>query len=111
MTLDQPNMDFESLIAEFKRLMSMVPDRYGDLKEMVARLEAEKTRGAGPCDLRSLLSETASRFKDALLQHSIIPSKRAFDEPQQRIDSCCAKRNQEELRAAMKVGPAQPNTP
>ena len=104
MTLDQPNVDFESLIAEFKRLLSMVPDRYGDLKAMVARLEAEKTRGAGPCDLRSLLLETASSFKDALLRHSIIPSKGAFDEPRQRIDACCAKRNQEEIQAAMKVG-------
>ena len=97
MTLDQPNADFESLIAEFKHLLSLIPDSQGSLKQMVSRLESEKSRGTTLCDLRSLLLETATKFKNELLRFSIIPSKRRFDEPRQRIDSRCAQQNQQEI--------------
>ena len=98
MTTNQPTIDFESLIVEFNRLLLMIPDSHGDLKQMVSKLETEKISGTDPCDLRSFLIETASRFKNELLRHSIIPSKRTFDEPRQRIDTCCAKQNQKEIR-------------
>ncbi len=104
MSMNQPHVDFEALVAEFKRLLSMVPDSYDELKKMVTRLEAEMSRGASPCDLRSLLIETAARFKDALLRHSIIPSKRNFDEPRQRIDACCTKLNQEQILDTVHAG-------
>ena len=103
-SMSQPYVDFEALIAEYKRLLSMAPDSYDELKKMVARLEAEKSGGASPCDLRSLLIETAARFKDALLRHSIIPSKRNFDEPRRRIDACCAKLAQEQIPDAVRAG-------
>ena len=97
MTLDQPNADFESLIAEFKHLLSLIPDSQGSLQQMVSRLETEKSRGTTLCDLRSLLLETAAKFKNELLRFSIIPSRRRFDEPRQRIDSRCAQQNQQEI--------------
>ena len=102
--MNQPHVELEALVAEFKRLLSMVSDNYDDLKKMVARLETEMSHGASPCDLRSLLIETAAGLKDALLRHSIIPSKRAFDEPRQRIDSCCAKLNQEQFLDTVHAG-------
>ena len=104
MSMHQPHVDFEVLVAEFKRLLSMVPDSYDDLKKMVARIETAQSSGATPCDLRALLIETAARFKDALLRHSIIPSKRDFDEPRERIDACCAKISEERLMGTAHAG-------
>lgn len=104
MSMHQPHVDVEALVAEFKRLLSMVPDSYDELKNMVARIEAAQSRGAAPCDLRAPLIETAARIKNALLRHSIIPSKRDFDEPRQRIDACCAKINEERLMGTAHTG-------